>query len=99
ALKSGAEVVVVDNASADGTLAEAERQGARVIANPTNRGFAAAVNQGFAALNCPYILLLNPDVVIRTSLDGLRRACDLPDAAGAGGCLVDAHGQPQVGFM
>src|ERR1700674_3720328 len=78
ALASGAEVLVVDNASADGTVAEAARRCARVIANPSNFGFAAAVNQGFAVLNCPYILLLNPDAILKTGLEALREACDLP---------------------
>lgn len=99
ALASRAEVLVVDNASSDGTLAEVARRGAHVIANSSNRGFAAAVNQGFAALRCPYILLLNPDVVIATGLEALRQACDLPRAAGAGGFLVDRQGWPQTGFM
>jgi GT2 family glycosyltransferase len=99
ALASGAEVLVVDNASADGTVAEAARRGARVIANRSNLGFAAAVNQGFAVLNCPYILLLNPDATLNTGLERLREACDLPRAAGAGGLLVDSSGRPQVGFM
>jgi GT2 family glycosyltransferase len=99
ALASGAEVLVVDNASADGTVAEAARRCARVIANPSNFGFAAAVNQGFAVLNCPYILLLNPDAILKTGLEALREACDLPRAAGAGGLLVDSSGRPQVGFM
>lgn len=97
-------VVIVDNASKDGTLAEISRiqaaeRGARLIANPANRGFAGAVNQGFAALDTPYVLLLNPDAVVQTSLEPLREACDLPDAAGAGGCLVDSLGKPQIGFM
>jgi GT2 family glycosyltransferase len=70
-----------------------------LIANSENRGFAGAVNQGFAALNSPYVLLLNPDAVIQTSLEPLRQACDLPGSAGAGGQLVDAGGHPQVGFM
>jgi N-acetylglucosaminyl-diphospho-decaprenol L-rhamnosyltransferase len=99
ALASAAEVLVVDNASADGTVAEAARRGARLIANPSNLGFAAAVNQGFAELNCPYILLLNPDAVLNSGLEPLREACDLPRAAGACGQLVDASGRPQVGFM
>jgi N-acetylglucosaminyl-diphospho-decaprenol L-rhamnosyltransferase len=99
ALASRAEVLVVDNASADGTVAEAARRGARVIANPSNLGFAAAVNQGFAILNCPYILLLNPDAIFNTGLEALREACDLPRAAGAGGLLVDSSGHPQIGFM
>ena len=50
ALRSGAELVVVDNASQDGTVAEVARRGVRLIANPENRGFAGAVNQGFAVL-------------------------------------------------
>ncbi len=99
ALASGAEIVVVDNASTDLTIAEIARRGVRLIANLENRGFAAAVNQGFAVLNCPYILLLNPDAVIRTSLEPLREACDLTGSAGAGGRLVDGGGQSQAGFM
>jgi GT2 family glycosyltransferase len=99
ALASGAETIVVDNASEDGTIAEVARRGVRLIANSENRGFAGAVNQGFGALNNPYVLLLNPDAVIQTSLEPLRQACDLPGAAGAGGKLLDASGRPQVGFM
>jgi GT2 family glycosyltransferase len=99
ALLSGADVLVVDNASTDGTIAEIARRGVRVIANPTNRGFAAAVNQGFAVLNSPYVLLLNPDAVLQSSLDPLVRALEQPGAAGAGGRLVDSKGCSQVGFM
>src|SRR5436190_11626319 len=99
AMASGAEVVVVDNASGDGTVAEVRRRGARLIENTTNRGFAAATNQGFIVLNHPYILLLNPDAVLKTDLEPLREACDLRAAAGAGGRLLDAEGRPQIGFM
>jgi N-acetylglucosaminyl-diphospho-decaprenol L-rhamnosyltransferase len=99
ALESGAEVVVVDNASHDGTIAEVARRGVRLIANPENRGFAAAVNQGFLVLNHPYVLLLNPDAVLQTGLEALREACDLPQSGGAGGRLVGSDGCPQVGFM
>jgi len=99
ALGTGAEIVVVDNASADGTLTEVRRRPVRLIANSTNRGFAAAVNQGFAVLQCPYVLLLNPDSVLQTDLAPLRDACAVPGAAGAGGLLLDAAGHPQIGFM
>jgi GT2 family glycosyltransferase len=94
-----AALVVVDNASRDGTIAEVARRGAHLIANQENRGFAAAVNQGFAVLNCSYMLLLNPDAVMLTDASALREACDLPGAAGAGGRMVNADGTPQVGFM
>jgi GT2 family glycosyltransferase len=99
ALRSGAEVVVVDNASTDGTIAEVARRGVRLIANPSNRGFAAGVNQGFAVLNSTYVMLLNPDAVLESGLDALCVACDLPGAGGAGGCLVGDNGKPQTGFM
>jgi N-acetylglucosaminyl-diphospho-decaprenol L-rhamnosyltransferase len=99
ALASGAEIVVVDNASQDGTIAEVARRGVRLIANAENRGFAGAVNQGFRVLSSTYVLLLNPDAVIQTSLEPMRQACDLRGSAGAGGQLVDPNGQPQVGFM
>jgi len=99
AIPSGAEVVVVDNASTDGTPEEVRRRGVRVIANSANRGFAAAVNQGMAALEAPFVLLLNPDAEVAGGLDTLSEACRLPDAAGAGGKLVDDRGRPQVGFM
>lgn len=104
AMASGAEVVIVDNASQDGTLAEIARtgaigRGARLIANPVNRGFAAAVNQGFTVLETPYVLLLNPDAVLQTGIEPLRDACNLPGAAAAGGRLVDSEGNSQVGFM
>lgn len=99
ALGAGAEIVVVDNASTDATRAEVQRRGVRLIANSSNRGFAAAVNQGCAELNCCYLLLVNPDAILTSNLDPLRAACDLPGAAGAGGRLLNADGQPQVGFM
>ena len=98
ALATRSEILVVDNASTDGTVAEVRRRGVALIANETNRGFAAAVNQGFRALKCPYMLLLNPDAMIRTPLEPLRNACDQPGVAGACGQLVGADGLPQRGF-
>ena len=99
ALPTGAEIVVVDNASSDGTVAEVARRNVRLIANTANRGFAGAINQGVSALNCPYIVFLNPDAVLLTGLESLREACDRPGSAGAGGQLVDSLGRPQIGFM
>src|ERR1035438_6086704 len=98
-LGAGADVVVVDNGSRDGTVAEVARRGVRLIANVANLGFAAAVNQGVTVLKSAYVLLLNPDAVLQGGLERLREACDLPGAAGAGGQLLGAGGRPQVGFM
>jgi len=99
ALRTGAEIVVVDNASTDATVAEAARRSVRLITNPANLGFGAAVNQGFAVLKFPYVLILNPDAILGSSLEPLREACELPGAAGAGGQLLSPEGRPQVGFM
>jgi len=97
---SGAEIIVVDNASSDDSVKIAEACGARVIANSVNRGFAAAVNQGVALSSGQRVLLLNPDTVLLEGLDALS-ACLAGDAqaGAAAGVLVDAaSGQPQQGF-
>jgi GT2 family glycosyltransferase len=98
ALASRAEIVVVDNASSDRTCQEASSRYVRLITNPVNRGFAAAVNQGISALDTPYVLLLNPDALLETPLDALVECCGRPGVAGAGGKLVDPSGRPQIGF-
>lgn len=92
-------VVVVDNASADGTPElVAEVGGARLIANRTNRGFAGAANQALAALECDCVLLLNPDAELISEIDPLEEACAAPDVAAAAGKLVDEFDRPQLGF-
>jgi hypothetical protein len=93
-------VAVVDNASSDNTAAEVRRRdGIRLAANPINRGFAAAVNQGVAMLpGCDLILVLNPDAIIRTNLDPLRAEFANPRTGACGGRLLDESGQPQKGF-
>lgn len=60
---AGDELVVVDNASVDGTaeLAEAHDAPDRVIRTGTNLGFGAACNRGAAASSADTILFLNPD--------------------------------------
>jgi len=60
-------VVVVDNASTDGTLeaVPARHPGAQVIANSENVGFSRASNQAWRATASPYVLFLNPDAEVR----------------------------------
>ena len=60
------EVIVVDNASIDDTVAMLRREFAQVklIANGKNKGFAAANNQGMRLAQGIYVMLLNPDTEI-----------------------------------
>jgi len=60
------EVIVVDNASSDGsvTMMENEFPQVRLIANSENLGFTVGNNQGITASRGRYILLLNPDTEI-----------------------------------
>ena len=61
-------LIVVDNASSDGTrpylkkLARRDRR-VRLVLNESNRGFAAAVNQGLAAAKARALVVLNNDTV------------------------------------
>lgn len=63
------EMIVVDNASSDGsaTMVKREFPEAVLIENSQNRGFAAANNQGIKIAKGRYVLLLNPDTIV---LDG-----------------------------
>lgn len=60
------ETVVVDNASSDGTpdMVRSRFAGVRLLANPENRGYGAACNQGIHALDTEFVLLLNSDTVV-----------------------------------
>lgn len=97
------EVVVVDNASKDDSVAVAHNAGAinalplRVIANPDNRGFSKACNQGAQGNDARYILLLNPDTECPPgSLAALVQIADKnPQAAVIGPALQYPDGQPQ----
>jgi N-acetylglucosaminyl-diphospho-decaprenol L-rhamnosyltransferase len=85
--------IIVDNGSCDGTL---EKVQARALANPDNRGFASAVNQGVSATDADLILLLNPDVNLLTGVDALVEASQRYGLAA--GKLVDLNGRAQAGF-
>lgn len=58
-------VIMVDNSPGDGAaeIARATERNATIITNATNRGYAAAVNQGIASGSADTVLLLNPDVL------------------------------------
>lgn len=60
------QVVVVDNASADGSVEAVRRHepGVEVLALTRNLGYGAGANRGVAATTAPYVAVMNPDVVV-----------------------------------
>ena len=94
-----AEVIVVDNASADGSAPMVAERFPQVclIANADNRGFGAACNQGLEVARGRYALILNAD--IRAQHGALQRLVAFmdahPDAAICGGQLRYPDGRIQ----
>jgi N-acetylglucosaminyl-diphospho-decaprenol L-rhamnosyltransferase len=61
-------VVVVDNASADDTVAAMRRKGIEVIEMGRNAGYSAGINAGLEVLaEASAVLILNPDVILGRS--------------------------------
>jgi len=88
------EIIVVDNASSDGSVEMLKLDFPQVIrlVNQQNRGFGAANNQGFAVMKGEYALLLNTDTVLTTN--AVAKLWEFmeahPEAAIVGGQLLNA---------
>jgi len=76
------EIVAIDNASSDGSarLFATEMPGCRLQVNEQNLGFAGAANQGIGSTSGEFVLLLNPDVVLKQ--DFLERLVNAFGTAG-----------------
>ncbi len=86
-----AEVIVVDNASEDGTVDRLRAEFPQVhwIALPVNIGFGRANNVGIARARGCYILLLNPDTLVHPeTLTTLRTYMEEHPEVGIAGCRV-----------
>ena len=92
-----AEVFVVDNNSADGSVAMVRARFPEVIliANHDNPGFSKANNQALRRATGQYQLLLNPDTVVEE--DTFWACCEFldahPDCGGLGVKMLDGQGR------
>jgi GT2 family glycosyltransferase len=92
-----AEIIVVDNCSADGSVQMISERFPQVklIVNTSNHGFAKANNQAIQRATGKYILLLNPDTVVQE--DTFVSCIDYMNANPNAGCLgvkmIDGKGK------
>ncbi|UOR05884.1 glycosyltransferase [Hymenobacter aerilatus] len=91
------EVFVVDNHSADGSVAMVRTRFPEVILleNKTNPGFSTANNQALRRARGQYVLLLNPDTVVEE--DAFQQCCQFmdehPEGGGMGVHMLDGQGR------
>jgi GT2 family glycosyltransferase len=108
-IEPGLRVVVVDNASGDGSAETLERavvehgwsSWASVLRSPVNHGFAAGNNLGIRSVEARSYVLLNSDTLVRPgALRALRQAMELrPDAGIIGSGLLRSGGGPDDSFF
>jgi GT2 family glycosyltransferase len=99
-----AELIVVDNASADGSLADLQAIAAKdgrltVLANATNAGFPRACNQGLAAARGEHLVLLNSDTLVAPGwLEGLLAHLDHAGLVGPVTNRIGNEAEVPVGY-
>ncbi|MCB0601568.1 MAG: glycosyltransferase [Saprospiraceae bacterium] len=91
------EIIVVDNASSDDSMAMVHARFPQVqcIANTENAGFARANNQGIMASTGDLVLLLNPDTVLQenTLYNCVEFLRSHPSAGAVGVRMIDGSGK------
>lgn len=90
------ELVVVDNASTDGSVErlESEHPSAKVVRTGRNLGYGAGVNRGLALVGKDLVLVCNPDVVVHPGALAVMAGvlADDPVAAVVGPCILEPDG-------
>ncbi|HEY9900170.1 MAG TPA: glycosyltransferase [Pantanalinema sp.] len=101
------ELIVVDNASADGTVGylqhlAAQHPNVKLLLNDRNRGFAGGCNQGIAVAQGRHVVLLNNDTVVSEGwLDGMIAAAEAPGIGLVGprtNCITGPQQVDGVGY-
>ena len=96
------EIVVIDNASRDGSVNAVRSRwpDVRVVALTANVGFAAATNVGIRETQSELVLLLNSDTLVpEGAIDRLIGALnELPGASIVGPKIVDGNGQLELSY-
>ncbi|AMY09920.1 N-acetylglucosaminyl-diphospho-decaprenol L-rhamnosyltransferase [Luteitalea pratensis] len=101
AIATGWPVIVVDNASTDGTseYVRVRVPEAQLVAADRNLGFAGGVNAGVRESSTPWALVLNPDIVLtRAAVDRMLAAGLEADVGAVGAQLIGPDGHPQPGY-
>ena len=97
--KNSYEIIVVDNASTDGSLEYLQQQkDVRLIKNAVNVGFPAGCNQGMqAAKSGNDLLLLNSDTIVTPRwLDNLQKSLYSESKVGAVSCVTSCCSNQQA---
>jgi O-antigen biosynthesis protein len=92
-----AEVIIVDNNSSDGSpeMVEELFHEVKLLRSPANYGYAAACNTGIELSSGSFILILNPDTIVKpyTFTVCLQFMNDHPDAGAIGARMTDGEGR------
>jgi len=80
------EVIVVDDGSSDRTFEIAEASGVRVLRQPSNRGYGAALKAGIRAATGEYILTMDADGQHR--LEDVLKLCDAVSGTLPADCVI-----------
>lgn len=99
------KVVLVDNASADGSVDEVKKmfKNIKVIQNKKNLGFSAGNNIGLKSIDSDYYLLINSDTLVqKDSLDNMLKFMESHLEFGVISCKLlnpDRSFQPNAGQL
>jgi GT2 family glycosyltransferase len=95
--ETGSEIIIIDNASKDGTTNYLANYNCTVIVNKTNQGFSIANNRAVKIAQGDYLLFLNNDTYITKGfINEMVRVIESDEAIGMVGCLIMQMNEKKV---